>query len=251
MKTTQYTVISEAGANLRLYPSGSYPTKEPVGTMRFLADVQVISDWTAVNTVGSKTCYLPVMNSGAVRYVSSALLGRLSCGERAAMAAPYVYQKIYDLKALHKGASGVVNMETLEEQKRISCGRAASIVLQLAGVLPVGKVISHTDADGKGGTTKSTVHKAVTGYQHLIPGTYTMERMNCVFEKLPEQYKKAGVVYIQDSNVCVSAGSGKIYSCNQSGKRYGDGGEAVLRSGGYPFKAKILYVIAPDHTLGS
>lgn len=245
MKTKTYIITSASGANLRQQPSGSYPNKEPVAHLGYLEPVEVIPDWVAVNSVGTETRYLPVLYKGAVRYVSAALVGRLLHEERAKLASHYVYQRIYELKALHKEASGVVSLATLEECRRISCNRAASIVLQMAGVLSVGKLIGHTDSDGKGGSTKTTMPKAVTGYQNLIPGTYTMERVNCVFQKLPEKYKNAGVVYVQDSNVCVSAGGGKIYSCNQSGKRYGEGGEAVLRSSGYPFTAKILYIIVP------
>lgn len=245
MNTKEYTVLSTSGANLRLYPSSVYPTEEPVGRLGFLDSVDVITDWVSVNSVGTETRYLPVLHGGAVRYISAALLGNLSCGERAALAAPFVYGKIYDWKALHKEAVGVVSLVTLEEHRSISCGRAASIVLQLAGVLPVGKIIGHTQPDGRKGVTKTTVSKAITGRGHLLDGTYTIERVDCLFSQLPEGYQKAGVVYIQDSNVCVSAGDGAIFSCNQAGKRYGKGGAAVLRTSGYPFNAPILYVIVP------
>jgi hypothetical protein len=54
------------------------------------------------------------------------------------------------------------------------------------------------------------------------------------------------VVYIQDSNACISAGGGKIWSCNKSvGERYKVRGD-YLRTGGYPFTSKILCVIVPE-----
>lgn len=245
MKTKTYTVVSRAGANIRRQPSGSIPTANPYRKAGYLETLEVIPDWTALNNVGGDTTYLPVMDGGVLNYVCADLVKELSHAEGAALAAPYVYQKIYDLKALHESASKVVSLSTLEEHKRISCNRAASIVLQLAGVLPIGKVIGHTDADGKGGATKTTMPKSVTGYQNLIPGTYEMIRANKLFSQLTPEHQKAGVVYIQDSNVCVSAGGGKIYSCNQTGKRYGEGGKAVLRNSGYPFTTKILYIIVP------
>lgn len=245
MKTKEYCVISAGGANLRLYPSGSYPTSEPVAHLGYLEEVQAIGDWSACNTVGTTTVYLPILMKGAVRYVAESLLGELSHRERAALAAEYVYQRIYDMEAIHKDYVSVVSMATLEEQKRISCNRAASIVLQLAGVLPVGRVIGHTTADGKSGATKTTVEKAVNGAGRLIDGTYTMTRVNKLFKDLTEEQKQAGAVYVQDSNLCVSAGEGRIFSCNKTGKQYGRGGEPVLRTGGYPFTRRILYVILP------
>lgn len=136
-------------------------------------------------------------------------------------------------------------MATLEENRRISCGRAASLVLQLAGVLPVGKIINHTEPDGKGGVTKTSLAKAMTGAGLLVIGSYECKRANCLFRDLPEAWKRKGTVYIQDSNVCVSAGGGKIYSCNKAGKVYGKKGEPVLRTSGYPFTARLLYAIVP------
>lgn len=245
MQTTTYIVTARPGANLRLYPSGSYPTKEPVGQISYLEEATIISDWYSVNRVGCETRYLPVLTSGAVRYLSAALVERLTHSQRAALAAEYVYQRIYDRKALHKGAVGVISLATMEELGRIDCGRAASIVLQLAGILPVGKIITHTETDGKGGTSKDTLSKAVKGTGALYSDTCTVERVNCVYAKLPSRLKQAGVVYVQDSNVCVSAGDGKIFSCNQTGKCYGTGGENVLRTGGYPFTARVLYALVP------
>lgn len=245
MTTKTYIVTSEQGANLRLYPSSGYPTKEAVGHLDYLSELSVIDDWSAVNTVGCVTEYRPVLSGGAVRYVAKQLVEELSYAQRSERAADFVYKRIYELEALHKNAAGVVSLATLEERKRISCNRAASIVLQLAGVLPVGKIIAHTDADGQGGKSKTTPAKAASGLGLLVEGTYTLERADCLFRDLPEHQKRKGTVYIQDSNLCVSAGENRIYSCNQTNQRYGVKGEAVLRECGYPFTRKILYVIRP------
>lgn len=247
MKTKTYTAVSKAGANIRRQPSGSIPTENPLLHLDYLSTVQVIPDWTAANTVGTSTTYLPVMIGNVVAYAADSLVEPLTHAQRAALATPYVYQHIYDAKCLHADAGEVKTFDDMLSKRRISYNRAASIVLQLAGVLPVGKIIGHTKADGKGGATKTTVEKAVTGVENMIPGTYTIVRANKTFDQLSKEHQKAGMVYVQDSNVCVSAGGGKIYSCNKSGKRYGDGGEAVLRNSGYPFTAKILYVVVPKN----
>ncbi len=165
--------------------------------------------------------------------------------EMAGSAARFVYGMTYNLQAVHKEARMVVSLETLERYQRISCGRAASIVLQLAGVLPVGKTISHTKPDGERGKTKNMPESAISGLENLIPGTYKIVRAGKRFCELNDHHKQAGMVYIQDSNVCVSAGDGTIFSCNQAGKRYGEGGAPVLRISGYPFSSKILYIICP------
>ena len=115
-----------------------------------------------------------------------------------------------------------------------------SLVLQEAGLLPKGCVITHTPkADGK-----SNIWDAVRGtdkLKHCKPYW-----VNKHYADLPEKYKKAGVVYIQNSNACMSAGGGKIWSCNKSvGEKYTSSGD-WLRTGGYPFTSKILVVIVPD-----
>jgi hypothetical protein len=70
--------------------------------------------------------------------------------------------------------------------------------------------------------------------------------VNKRYRDLPAEYKKAGVAYIQNSNACISAGNGRIWSCNRSkGHRY-KGKSDYYRSSGYPFTSKILVVIVPD-----
>lgn len=219
----------------------STPVSKATGHLSYLSSVPV-SDWTAIK--GDVT-FVPFTKSGAVSYIPKSALVSLSHLERASKASDFVYKKVYDLKALHESAGKVVSLETLEQYKRISCGRSASIVLQLAGVLPVGKCISHTTSDGKKGATKTTKEKAITGLSNLIEGTYTLKRVNCLYKDLPAECKEKGVVCIQDSNVFTMAGNNKAYSCNQTGKHYGEGGQAVLKSSGYTQTTPILYCIIP------
>ena len=70
---------------------------------------------------------------------------------------------------------------------------------------------------------------------------------NCRFSRLPKKYKQAGMVYVQDSNICVSAGDGYIYSCNESSRQYRHGHYFRTKmKAGYTHHHKILYVIAPN-----
>ena len=69
-----------------------------------------------------------------------------------------------------------------------------------------------------------------------------------VYKELPIWLRQKGVIYVQDSNICVSGGNKKIYSCNLSGQQYGQGKHKVLRkdkNGGYPFASPILWAFLP------
>ena len=243
MKT--YHVSNKAGANLRDLPSstaGKIVAHLPQGSL-----VQVCEDWTAVNGVGSITKYLCIKHEGKWLWCVSSLLvvgkPHINHLELAADAVGTVYGTIYDLGCRH--ASGAKSLDDIKRLRVTTCSSAASAVLQAAGCLPVGKTVSHTAADGKSGATKNSVAKSIKGVENLIPDTCEVVRVNCVYGKLPAKHKAAGMVYVQDSNICVSGGNGVIYSCNQTGGRYGKGYSAVKRTGGYPFEKPILYVIDP------
>lgn len=160
--------------------------------------------------------------------------------EKAATAA----KEIYPLAKGKKHGSGVQkrvrNLEQFKAQKELNCHLMVSLVLQEANLLPKGCVITHTP---KGGS-KRKITDAVKGTEKLRH--CKVYWVNKHYKDLPEKWKKAGVVYIQDSNACISAGGGKIWSCNKSkGKWYKVKGD-YLRSGGYPFTSKILCVIVPE-----
>ena len=153
-------------------------------------------------------------------------------------------EKIYPLciGKRHGGSLSkrVTSLDTLKKYDALSCNRMVSIVLQEAGCLPKGCLIEHT-AKRSG---KRKITDAVRGTNKLRH--CKVYWVNKHYKDLPEKWKKAGVVYIQDSNACISAGGGKIWSCNKSkGKWYKVKGD-YLRSGGYPFTSKILCVIVPE-----
>jgi GH24 family phage-related lysozyme (muramidase) len=133
----------------------------------------------------------------------------------------------------------VVSLETLKKYKALSCNRMVSIVLQEAGLLPKGCIVAHT-AKRSG---KRCIADAVTGYKHLRH--CKLHWVNCLYKDLPEKWKKAGVVYFQNSNACISAGGGKIWSCNKSKNYHYKVKEDYLRTGGYPF-GRILAVAEPE-----
>lgn len=238
MTTKTYIVTNQAGANLRQNPSTTYPSKTPAGSKGYLDEVQVIPDWTATNSVGSETKYLPVLVDGKVLYCSAALLKQLSNLERAALAAPLVYDKIVELGCVHQ--SGATSYAEIISQKRTTCAVSASAVLQIAGCLPVGKLISHTAAGG----TKNTIAKAMTGSGQLT--NCEIVKIGATYAKMSSAYKKPGIVYVQDSNICVCAGDGDIYSTNNDSKQVSNGKYVVDKvNSKYPFSHDILYAIVP------
>jgi hypothetical protein len=115
-----------------------------------------------------------------------------------------------------------------------------SIVLQEAGLLPKGVVVSHTaKASGKKKITDAVKNTAKLRHCKVY-------WVNKRFGDLPEAWKRAGCVYFQNSNACISAGNGKIWSCNKSkGYRYRGRGD-YLRTEGYPFTSPILVVVVPE-----
>ncbi|MCQ2443660.1 MAG: hypothetical protein MJ077_11240 [Oscillospiraceae bacterium] len=165
-----------------------------------------------------------------------------------------VYDKVVALHCTHGGnATTFAQMQT---QKKTTCGRTASFVLQRAGLLPEGKLISHTKAVG-GNWGHITERKRSLG--KCMTGLTALDRSKCSvnyvaaksFSALPAKYKVKGAVYIQDSNVCICGGkaNGKwtIYSCNE-GKAQVDAKGRYVRNrntSGYPFSSPILAVVLP------
>lgn len=157
---------------------------------------------------------------------------------------PIVYDKIVELGCAHK--SGATTYEEIISKKTTTCSTSVSAVLQKAGILPKGEKVSHTEKDGKSGSTKNSIAKAISGYQNLIKGTCDIVRINTTYAKMSSVYKKAGIVLVQDSNICMVAGDGSIYSTNEGTIQYKNGRYVKDKvTSGYPFTAVILYAIIP------
>ena len=168
----------------------------------------------------------------------------------AARAADKVYAKIVELHCVHK--SGANTWAKLLSKKRTTCAASGSITYQLAGILPTGKTVNHRKAVGGSDANilkrKSTINKAMKGAANVPKDKASVIWVGKKYADLPVKYRKKGVMYIQDSNVCVCAGGGAIYSCNNSkGYQVNAKGQYVKDkiTSGYAFKSPILVVIVP------
>lgn len=163
-----------------------------------------------------------------------------------------VYGTILDVAAKHQG--GATTLAQIKAQKRTTCSVSASVFLQQIGCLAPGQTISHTAAVKNNILkVKDTVDKAIKGAGKLK--NCKIIRAGVPYSKLPAKYRRAGCVYVQDSNMCCAAGDGWIYSCNESNS---SGPSGQYKNGhyyrnkvncGYPFSSPILYVIVPDAIL--
>lgn len=274
MTTKIYIVTGKEGSNLRVLPSS---LSEKVAYVANGEKVMVVDGVSAVNTVGGKTTYLCVEKDG--RYLWT-VAGNLTAAEetaadkpapvatpepvtttapkpattptsvktqktnyltRTASAAKKVYPNA--IGKVHSGsdASKVVSLSSLKSHHSLSCNRMMSITLQEAGLLDKGQIVSHTKK-AKGKKTIADAVKNVKALKHC-----KVIWVNKLYRDLPAEYKRAGVAYIQNSNACVSAGGGRIWSCNRSkGYKYRSRSD-YYRSSGYPFTSKILVVIVPEH----
>ena len=264
MKTQNYIVTGKEGANLRVLPSSLSQLEAHLETG---AAVLVVTDFSAVNTVGEKTTYLCVEHKGKYLWTAAGNLTvekppvdtdkpvstpapatstpittkKVNYLTRAADAAKKVYP--LSIGKVHSGsdAGKVVSLSSLKKHHSLSCNRMMSITLQEAGLLEKGQIVSHTKK-AKGKKTIADAVKNVKALKHC-----KVIWVNKRYKDLPAEYKKAGVAYIQNSNACISAGGGKIWSCNRSkGYRYRSKTD-YYRSSGYPFSSKILVVIVPEH----
>ena len=119
----------------------------------------------------------------------------------------------------------------------------------MAGLLPKGATVSHTSGGhGVSYYDKTDLKKSLSlsakGYHNLKKGACDFVKVMKTYHNMPNWLKEKGIIYIQDSNICISDGNSKIYSCNNQGK-YGQGGINPLRGSGYPFTSPILWAIVP------
>lgn len=277
MTRKTYIVTGKEGANLRVLPSSLSQLEAHLETG---AAVLVVTDFSAVNTVGEKTTYLCVEHEGKYLWTAAGNLTvekppvdtdkpvstpapatstpapaastqpaaptpittkKVNYLTRAADAAKKVYP--LSIGKVHSGsdAGKVVSLSSLKKHHSLSCNRMMSITLQEAGLLEKGQIVSHTKK-AKGKKTIADAVKNVKALKHC-----KVIWVNKRYKDLPAEYKKAGVAYIQNSNACISAGGGRIWSCNRSkGYRYRSKTD-YYRSSGYPFSSKILVVIVPEH----
>ena len=158
-----------------------------------------------------------------------------------------VYKEIVKLKCTHKRAS--TSWEALQKQHTITCNSAVSLSLQQAGCLKPGKLIGHVATTGRTLYSIRTPDQAMYGRSNLSHCRYVW--CGCKYDELPAWLKRGGIVYIQWSNACVSAGGGWVWSCNQQGGfhqgHYTEYKGGVLADHGtYPFGGRIFLAIVPE-----
>ena len=245
MTTKPYTVTGKSGANLRALPSGK---SEIITMLPKGADCAVVTDFTASNTAGGATTkYLCVKHGGQYLWCAASLLAvkpeKVNYLAKVAEAAKKVYAAVVDVGCRHAG--GATTLAEIRKKRVTTCSSSVTASLKLGGLMKSGK-LGHTKADGHGGKTKTTAKKAIYGLEYLIPGTCDIVKLGKKYAELPEKYRKAGIVYVQDSNICISAGGGYIYSTNEGHVQVKNGRYVCTKvKSGYPFRAKILFAIVP------
>lgn len=147
-----------------------------------------------------------------------------------------------------KHVSGSYTWETAMKNSKVNCSIPATRVAVLAGILPDGKRISHTSAVSSNILTKkATIAKAVSGYSNLDTSKCSIKWVGKKYADLAAKYKKAGIIYVYDSNIAVCAGDGAIYACHEWSKQMSNGKYTLVKlTSGYCFNSYILAVIVPN-----
>lgn len=154
-----------------------------------------------------------------------------------------VYGGIAKVGCYHK--SGATTYEEIIKRKITTCSSSVTAALKLAGLMKKGK-LGHTKPDGHGGKTKTKLEKAVYGLEYIDLSKFEVKKFFKKFGELPKEWQEAGIVYVQDSNICISADGGEIYSTNEGkiqmkGKRY----VRTKVKSGYPVTHIINFALRP------
>lgn len=241
MQTKTYTVTGEQGANIRTLPSGESRVEYHFERGK---DVQVVSDFTATNTAGGTTTkYLCILYKQRYLWAVASNFSEkvhVDYQKKVAESAKVVYPKC--IGKVH-GSGVQKRVATFEEflrQDELNCHLMVSLVLQKSGLLPKGGFVGHTPKRNG----KKCVADAVKGYKQLQHCKVVW--VNKRYNDLPDKYKEAGCVYFQNSNACISAGGGEIWSCNKKVKERYRRKEDYLKEYGYVKDSNILVVAVPD-----
>lgn len=158
-----------------------------------------------------------------------------------------IYDRILLLKCKHAG--GAKSYDDIVSKRITTCSTSVSVVLQKAGIIPVGKLVSHTNAVKTDILKKkNTIQKSISGYKYLNKNKCDIVRIGKSYGYMDEKYKKPGIIYVQDSNICINAGGGYIYSTNNALSELNKYGVYIKDKvvSGYCFTSPILYAIIPN-----
>ena len=162
--------------------------------------------------------------------------------------AKLVYDTIVKVGAKHQ--SGAHSLDGIKSKKKTTCATAVSAVLQEAGMLPKGKILSHTKAVGssKAVKKKNSKGKAMSGFGNLKEGTFKCYKVGKSWKHVSAKYKKAGAVLVYDSNIAIYKGDNKFYSANNGSSQKDSKGrykKVVAGVNSYCGTSPVLYVILP------
>ena len=167
-----------------------------------------------------------------------------------------VYNKVYEVECKHEFPHPKT-YEEIPKMKTINCGSSASITYQQAGIIPKGRRTGHTAAQNNNvdfkkyydvPNLKKSLLLSFYHPQNFKKDTCDFVKVMKKFDEMPDWLKQKGIMYVQDSNICISAGKGNVYSCNSTGHVYGKGKSKVLRTNHkyeYAFRSLILWAVVP------
>lgn len=175
---------------------------------------------------------------------------RVNYLNKAAAAADKVYNKIVSIKCKHR--NGAVTYDQLVKQRSVTASTSASIAFQEAGILPLGKTITYSEPVGGSDASivkaKNTIDKSVKGVEYILDDKADTAYLGLKYSELPRRFKQKGCMYIQDNNICISAGGGSVYSCNNAvGSQLDSKGRYKKNkiTSGYAFNSPILVAVLP------
>lgn len=172
-----------------------------------------------------------------------------------------VFKEAVKLKCRHVSTA---SWEQMHRDRTINCNGSGAIALQLAGCLANGVRMGHVSTKGIKPSQITSIDKAMYNRDKIKHCRFVW--VNCYYKDLPVWLKQRGVIYIQWSNCCTSAGRGSdgkyyVWSTNEEGgyHRQPDGSlrydqyketssrSGVLSHGGhYPWGGKIYVCIVPE-----
>ena len=176
-------------------------------------------------------------------------------------AAEKVFKKVVELKCRHVSTA---SWDEMVSNRTINCNGSGAISLQLAGCLDKGVRMGHVPTKGISPSKITSIDKAMYNRDKIRHCRFVW--VNCYYKDLPVWLKQRGIIYIQWSNCCTSAGRGSdgkfwVWSTNEEGgyHRQKDGSmrydqyketkdrSGVLSNGGhYPWGGKIYVCIVPE-----
>lgn len=167
-------------------------------------------------------------------------------------AAERVFKEAVKLKCRHESTG---SWDEMVSKRTINCNGSGAISLQIAGCLDKGVRMGHVSTKGISPSKITSIDKAMYNRDKIRHCRFVWVG-GCKYKELPYWLKRRGIIYIQWSNCCVSAGNGWVWSCNEEGGynrqkdgslRYDQYKGGVLTNGGhYPWGGNIYVCIVPE-----